>query len=417
MLNSACRVARRLSVVLLVALPIIASAQAPAVAAGADKFRTVPEPAAGRYIVVLHRAAARLSGESTYALPSVTAVADEITAAHGGQLRYTYERILRGFAIDADDAALSRVLADPRVEYVEEDGLVRAAATQINAPWGLDRVDQRKMPLSRTYTYSGTASNVHAYILDSGIYTGHFDFEGRIGRGISTVTGLPQTIEDCNGHGTHVAGTLGGSNFGVAKGVTLHPVRVLNCNNSGLNSDLIAGLEWVAAEHVKPAVANLSLQGYSWTTDAAVEGLIDAGVVVVAAAGNFSSDACNSAPGRVPNAITVASTTTSDTRSSFSNFGGCVDLFAPGSDVPTATLGGPKAWTHPSGTSMAAPHVAGAAALHLSIHPNATPAQVAAALIANATPDRVIEAGAGSPNRLLYIPTGAMIEPHDPASP
>lgn len=403
MLNRISRVARRLSIAMLAALPILASAQA---LAGADKFRTVAEPAPGRYIVVLHSSAARLSGESASALPTVATVAGDIAATRGGQVRHVYERVLRGFAIDVDDAALSRVLADPRVAYVEEDGVVRGAATQINAPWGLDRVDQRKMPLSTTYSYDGIAANVHAYVLDSGINTGHFDFEGRIGKGISTVTGLPQTIEDCHGHGTHVAGTLGGSYWGVAKGVTLHPVRVLNCQNLGLDSDLIAGLDWVAAKHVKPAVANLSLQGYSWSTGIAVDALIDAGVVVVAAAGNFSSDACYSAPGRVPNAITVASTTSTDARSSFSNFGTCVDLFAPGSGVPSAWIGGPKAWTHLSGTSMATPHVAGAAALYLSTHPTAKPAEVAAALIADATPDRVIDAGAGSPNRLLYIPSG-----------
>jgi serine protease len=409
MSNRVCRIARCTSIALLAILPMFASAKISADAIATDKFRTVAEPVPGRYIVVLHATAARLADESASTLPTVAAVAGDIAATHGGQVRHAYERVLRGFAIDADDAALARVLADPRVAHVEEDGVVRGATTQINAPWGLDRVDQRKMPLSKTYTYDGIAANVHAYILDSGIYTGHVDFEGRIGKGISTVTGLPQTIEDCHGHGTHVAGTLGGSHWGVAKGVTLHPVRVLNCSNLGLNSDLIAGLEWVAAKHVKPAVANLSLQGYSWSTDIAVDALIDAGVVVVAAAGNFSSDACNSAPGRVPNAITVASTTSTDARSSFSNFGTCVDLFAPGSGVPSAWIGWPKAWTLLSGTSMATPHVAGAAALHLSTHPDATPAQVAAALIANATPDRVIDAGPGSPNRLLYIPSGGPV--------
>lgn len=406
MLKRLRRTARCLSIALLAALPMLASAQVAVDATAAEKFRTVAEPAPGRYIVVLHATAARLSGESASALPTVAAVAGDIAASRGGRVRHAYERLLRGFAIDADDAALARVLADPRVAYVEEDGVVRGAATQINAPWGLDRVDQRKLPLSTTYSYDGIAANVHAYILDSGINTGHFDFEGRIGKGISTVTGLPQTIEDCHGHGTHVAGTLGGSYWGVAKGVTLHPVRVLNCQNLGLDSDLIAGLDWVAARHVKPAVANLSLQGYSWSTGIAVDALIDAGVVVVAAAGNFSSDACYSAPGRVPNAITVASTTSTDARSSFSNFGTCVDLFAPGSGVPSAWIGGPKAWTHLSGTSMATPHVAGAVALYLSTHPTAKPAEVAAALIANATTDRVVDAGPGSPNRLLYIPSG-----------
>jgi subtilisin family serine protease len=416
--------ARCFAVALLAGLPLIASAQIlqgfsihlppaakPAPAVGADKFRTVPEPVVGRYLVVLRPSVAKLSAETASTSPTVAVVAADITATHGGKVMHAYERVLRGFAIDADDETLARLLADPRVEYVQEDGVVRGAATQTNAPWGLDRVDQRNLPLTTTYTYDGIAANVRAYILDSGLYSGHADFQGRIGKGISTVTGLPQTTEDCHGHGTHVAGTLGGSRWGVAKGVTLHPVRVLNCNNSGLDSDLIAGLDWVAAKHIKPAVANLSLQGYSWTTGTAVDALIDSGVVVVAAAGNFASDACNSAPGRVPNAITVASTTITDQRSSFSNFGTCVDLFAPGSDILSASIAGPTASVSFSGTSMATPHVAGAAALHLSTHPNATPAQVAAALIANATPDRVTDAGPGSPNRLLYIPNGSVAPP------
>ena len=363
-------------------------------------FRTAKNPVDGQYIVVLKSSAATLSGESARTA-RVPAVANEIAATHRAQLVRSFDRALRGFVVKADDATLARLLADPRVAYVEEDGYVRANPTQTGATWGIDRVDQRNLPLSGTYTYNTTAAGVHAYVIDTGLLASHSEFAGRVGNGFDSVGG---GTNDCNGHGTHVAGTLGGTTWGVAKGVTIHPVRVLDCGGSGTWAGVIAGIDWVAANRVLPAVANMSLGGGANTSvDAAVANLTNAGVTVAVAAGNNTSDACGFSPARAPSAITVGSTTSTDAASSFTNWGTCLDIFAPGSSITSAWYTGDTATNTISGTSMASPHVAGAAALYLADNPTATPQQVTASLLGNATPNVVAGIpGSGSPNLLLF---------------
>jgi serine protease len=372
-----------------------------AVPAMAGEFRTAKHPVDGQYIVVLKDSAATLAGESNRAA-RVPAVASQIATTHRANLVRSFDRVLRGFVVKADDAALARLLADPRVAYVEEDGHVSINATQTGATWGLDRVDQRNLPLSGSYTYNTTAAGVHAYIIDTGMLLSHSEYAGRVGNGYDAVT-PGGNASDCNGHGTHVAGTVGGTTYGVAKGVTLHPVRVLDCGGSGTWSGVIDGMNWVATNRVLPAVANLSLGGgANSSVDAAVAGLTNAGVTVAVAAGNSATDACGFSPARAPSAITVGSTTSTDAASSFTNRGTCLDIFAPGSSITSAWHTGTSATNTISGTSMASPHVAGAAALHLASYPSDTPAQVTTALINASTPNVVTNPGAGSPNRLLY---------------
>jgi serine protease len=369
--------------------------------AEAGDLRFVKKPVDGQYIVVLKEDAATMANERASG-PRIPEVANQMARAHGASVMHTYEHVLRGFSVRADDKALARLVADPRVAYVEEDGEVTISATQTNATWGLDRIDQRNLPLDGNYTYDTTASNVRAYIVDTGILASHNDFGGRVGAGYTAINDGRGTT-DCNGHGTHVAGTVGGATWGVAKQVRLHPVRVLGCNGSGTNSGVIAGMDWVANNHVKPAVANMSLGGGASTaTDDAVTRMRNAGVTVVVAAGNDNGNACNYSPARSASAITVGSTTNTDARSSFSNFGTCLNIFAPGSSIRSAWHTSNTADNTISGTSMAAPHVAGVAALYLAGNPNATPAQVETAIYNNSTPNKVTNPGSGSPNRLLY---------------
>ena len=381
-------------------------------AAFAGEFRAVENPVQGRYIVVLKQSAARLSTEVGIKA-RVPDVARGMAAGHGAKLLRSYEHALRGFVVDADDRALAKLLADPRVAYVEEDGYARINATQNGATWGLDRVDQRNLPLSTTYTYNTTAAGVHAYIIDTGMLATHNEYAGRVGNGFDAVGG---GTNDCNGHGTHVAGTVGGTTYGVAKGVTLHPVRVLDCDGSGNSSGVIAGIDWVAANRVLPAVANMSLGGGADAAiDTSVANLSNAGVTVVVAAGNGGVDACGFSPARAPSAITVGSTTSTDAASSFTNWGTCLDIFAPGSSITSSWNTGNTATNTISGTSMASPHVAGAAALYLASNPSATPAAVRNALVANATPNKVTSIpGSGSPNLLLYTLGSAPPPPPPP---
>ncbi len=374
-------------------------------------LRTAQTPIPDSYIVVLKEGAARLAGERSSAA-RVSSVAQEMAGKHRLRVKKSFEHALRGFVVEANDAALARLLADPNVAYVEEDGIVTINATQTGATWGLDRTDQRDLPLNSTYVYDTTAAGVHAYIIDTGLLTGHTEFTGRVGNGFRAIADDGRGTSDCNGHGTHVAGTTGGTTYGIAKGVTIHPVRVFGCGNTGSNSDIISGIDWVAQNRVLPAVANMSLGGgVSQATDDAVNRLIAAGVVAVVAAGNSNTNACNFSPARTPNAITVGSTTNTDARSSFSNFGTCVDIFGPGSSILSAGISSTSATATLSGTSMASPHVAGVAALYLANNPSATPAQVATALINNSTPNKVTSAGAGSPNRLLYSIFGGTTPP------
>jgi serine protease len=369
--------------------------------ASAGELRTSAKPIEGQYIVVLKPQVAALSSETRTSAPRVPRVARDIAAVSRATLLRSYEHALRGFVVRADDAALAKLLADPRVAFVEEDGVVTLSATQTNATWGLDRIDQRALPLNTTYNYTTTGTGVRAYVIDSGLLATHSEFSGRVGNGFTAINDGRGT-GDCSGHGTHVAGTLAGTTWGVAKGVTVHPVRVFACGPQGAWSDIIAGIDWVRANHIKPAVANLSLGGaVNTAADTAVTNLINAGVTAVIAAGNSNADACTFSPARVANAITVGSTDRNDGRSSFSNFGSCLDLFAPGGGIRSAWWTGNTATNTISGTSMAAPHVAGAAALFLAGSPTATPAQVASALNTRASINRVILPGAGSPNRLL----------------
>jgi len=376
----------------------------------AAEFKTVARPVEGQYIVVLKTHEASLVGEASRAV-HVPVVAQQMAAMHRADLVRSYSHVLRGFVVRADDAALARLLADPRVEYVEEDGIAEASATQTGATWGLDRVDQRDLPRNGSYTYNTTATGVHAYIVDTGILGTHSQFTGRMGNGYTAIADGRGTA-DCNGHGTHVAGTVGGTTYGVAKGVTLHPVRVLECNGTGTWSQVVAGMDWVKANHVKPAVANMSLGGWADTSvDTAAANLTASGVTLVVAAGNANGAACNFSPARAPSAITVGSIRNDDGRSSFSNYGSCLDIFAPGSSITSAWYSSATATNTISGTSMASPHVAGAAALYLAVNPTTTPSQVTTALINSSSPGRVLAAGAGSPNRLLYTLGGTASTP------
>lgn len=361
------------------------------------------KPVKGQYIVVLKEETAALASETAArsGAPRVADVAGSLARSHRLDVVHSYQNVLRGFVARADDRALARLLRDPRVEFVEEDGIVSISATQNNATWGLDRIDQRNRPLNGTYVYDTSAPSVHAYVIDTGIRASHNDFGGRVGSGYSAISD-GRGSDDCNGHGSHVAGTVGGATWGAAKQVRLYPVRVLGCDGSGTNSGVIAGMDWVASNHSKPAVANMSLGGGASTaTDQAVTRMRNAGVTVVVAAGNDNGNACNYSPARSSSAITVGSTTSSDARSSFSNYGSCVNIFAPGSSITSAWHTSNTATNTISGTSMAAPHVAGVAALYLAENPGASPSQVENALYANATTG-VVGNPVGSPNRLLY---------------
>jgi subtilisin family serine protease len=326
-----------------------------------------------------------------------------LLAQYGGSPLFVYDVAVRGFAAaDLTAEAAAAMAADPAVAYVEADTVITLEATQSPATWGLDRIDQANLPLNSTYHYTATGAGVHAYIIDTGIRATHVEFSGRLGNGYSAIKDKYGT-SDCNGHGTHVAGTVGGTTYGVAKGVTLHSVRVLNCRGSGTTSGVIAGVDWVAGQRVLPAVANMSLGGgVSTSLDAAVDRAINAGVTFAVAAGNSNANACNYSPARVGAALTVGATTNTDARASYSNYGNCLDLFAPGSSITSAWYTNNSATNTISGTSMATPHVAGVAALYLQGTPNASPADVATALTGAATPGKVVGPGTGSPNRLLY---------------
>ncbi len=330
-------------------------------------------------------------------------LARRLAAEHGGELHYTYQHALKGFAATLPAQALEAVRRNPNVAYVEQDGVVRATDIQSNATWGLDRIDQRDLPLTGTYAYNNTGAGVTAYIIDSGIETSHSEFGSRASSGKDFVDG--GTADDCYGHGTHVAGTVGGATYGVAKQVGLVAVRVLDCDGEGKVSDAIAGVDWVTGNRSGPSVANMSLGADpSDLLDQAVRNSIASGVTYVISAGNYGDDACNYSPARVGEALTVGATNSSDNRAFFSNVGSCIDLFAPGVAITSAWLSGGTNTI--DGTSMAAPHVAGAAARYLQDNPAASPATVNAAIVNAATTGKVVNAGTGSPNRLLYIDPG-----------
>ncbi|MBE1461246.1 S8 family peptidase [Kibdelosporangium phytohabitans] len=334
--------------------------------------------------------------------PGATTPAAGLAGRFGGRLGFTYQAI-NGFSVQVSERQAKRLAADPAVAYVEQDRAVRVTATQNNPPsWGLDRVDQRKLPLDKKYTYANTASNVNVYVIDTGVRATHKDFGGRVKQGYDFIDN-DTNADDGYGHGTHVAGTIAGSQYGVAKGASIYPVRVLGNDGSGTTAGVIAGVNWITQNAKKPAVANASLGGgTSSTLDDAVRKSVAAGVTWVVAAGNSNTNADSFSPARVREAITVGATDKTDTRATYSNYGAALDLFAPGSGITSAWNTNDTATYTGNGTSFAAPHAAGAAALYLSTNTGATPAQVSQSLVAKATPGVVQNPGAGSPNRLLH---------------
>ncbi|WP_133903412.1 S8 family peptidase [Actinophytocola oryzae] len=346
----------------------------------------------GSYIVVLKDSAA-----STTVLDEATSLA----GTYGTQVSRTYTTALRGFAMHATEEQANKLAGDDSVAYVQQSQTYSVNDTQENPPsWGLDRIDQRDLPLDDAYNYDSKGDGVTAYIVDTGVMIDHPTFEGRATSGYDAIDD-DDDASDGNGHGTHVAGTVGGAEYGVAKGVSIVAVRVLDDNGSGTTEQVVAGLDWVAQNHSGPSVANMSLGGDADDAlDEAVRGAINSGVTFAVAAGNSSADAAESSPARVDEAITVAASDDTDAQASFSNYGAVVDLYAPGVDITSSWNDGGTNTI--SGTSMATPHVTGAAALYLSANPEATPADVQAGLTAAATPDKITDAGPDTPNLLLY---------------
>jgi hypothetical protein len=355
-------------------------------------YFTAEEPVPDRFVVALADERA-----------DVAAVADELSAEYAGRAFHTYEAALRGFAVEMTEADARALATDPRVRYVAEDAMIRAIDSQTNPVWGIDRIDQSNLPLDQSYTFPTDASNVTAYVIDTGVRITHAEFGGRATHGFSSIAD-GNGADDCNGHGTHVAGTIAGATYGVAKGARVVAVRVLDCAGSGTLSGVIAGVDWVTQNAQLPAVANMSLGGGFYAPlNEAVETSVAQGITHVVAAGNENTDACTRSPASAPSAITAGATDIADARASFSNFGTCVDVFAPGVNVTSAWHTSDTATIAISGTSMASPHVAGVAALTLGLAPSLAPYQVAAVLRGEAGDDLVSNPGAGSPNRLLYM--------------
>ncbi len=358
-----------------------------------------PSAVPDSYIVVLNDPPGRGLTSS-----EVDNTAHSLATAYKGNVGRVYTAALHGFSVNMSQAQAQRLAADPQVAYVSQNQEVQSFGTQPSPPsWGLDRIDQRRLPLDNSYTFPDGGTTVNAYVIDTGIRITHTDFGGRARYGYDFVDN-DAIADDCNGHGTHVAGTVGGTRFGVAKTARLVAVRVLNCGGGGTFEGVIAGIDWVTANAIRPAVANMSLgaSGTHAATEQAVRNSIASGVTYAIAAGNSNSDACNFTPARVAEAITVGATTITDARASFSNFGACLDIFAPGQAITSAWIGSDTATNTISGTSMAAPHVAGVAALYLQRHPNAPPAQVRDNMVRNGTAGVVTNPGLGSPNVLLY---------------
>src|SRR6266540_5097522 len=380
---------KRTAAVFAVALAIAACRDAAAPTQQTDALHA-PPVASGQYIVVFRDAVGDPSG-----------LARQLVQAHGGTLSFTYTSAIKGFAARLPTAAVQALQRNPLVAYVEPDQVFRADVTQSmdanGDPWGLDRIDKSALPLSQTYTYTSTGAGVHAYIIDTGIWTLHPDFGGRAN---NVYDAYGATGEDCHGHGTHVSGTIGGATYGVAKAVSLHGVRVLSCAGLGLTSQIIAGIDWVRANHVKPAVANMSLGGgISQALNDATTNLWNAGVFVAVAAGNDNVDACTASPASASGAFTAAASTKTDAKASYSNWGTCVEAYAPGSAIVSDFLVGTTMSL--SGTSMASPHVAGVRALYKGTFGDAPSATVSSWIISNSTGGVITGNPGGTPNRLL----------------
>lgn len=394
---------RRLIVGAGIAIALAAAAPATAAVTSLTPDQA-PAPVAGAliedsYIVVLK--------DGDVAKAEVRSTASDLVKKYGGEVRHSYTNAVRGFSASMSPGQAEQLEADPSVAYVEQNRVMTATDTQSPVPsWGLDRIDQAELPLDDSYTYGNSGAGVTAYIIDTGILTTHQDFGGRAVSGTDTVDG-DDDATDCAGHGTHVAGTVGGSEYGVAKDASLVAVRVLDCGGSGTYDGVIAGIDWVTADHAagEPAVANMSLGGgFSQAVNDAVAAAVADGVTFALAAGNdYAADACEGSPGSTPEAITVGATEDTDARATYSNIGTCVDIFAPGTDITSAWYTGDTDENTISGTSMATPHVAGAAALVLGDNPAATPAEVGDALTDGALTDVVTDPGTGSPNLLLNV--------------
>ena len=341
----------------------------------------------GEYIVVLNE----------------DADVDALAAELGIKPKHLYKAALKGFAGKLSDDELASLRGHSAVAYIEEDQEMTTTTTVTAASWGLDRIDQRTLPLSGTYTYNATSSAVRAYVIDTGILTSHTQFGGRASNVYDAFGG---SGTDCHGHGTHVAGTIGGSTYGIARAVRLRGVRVLNCSGSGATSGIIAAVDWVRVNAIKPAVANMSLGGgFSSALNTAVNNLHNSGVFVAVAAGNSNANACNSSPSSASAVYTTASSTSTDAKSSFSNWGSCVDGYAPGSSIKSAWIGSTSATNTISGTSMASPHVAGVAALYKGAFGDAASSTIVNWINTNATTGRITGNPTGTPNRLLYKST------------
>ncbi len=372
----------------------------PKIAGKTDKLRKSLKAIPNRYIVVLNDE----KGDDSNSFMRLDSFENELNAFYDGRVDRQFTNAIKGYSVEMSENEALNLSQDTRIKYVEEDAEVFAMTTQTSATWGLDRIDQHAFPLDTNYTYAPTGAGVHAYIIDTGIRVTHQDFGGRAVADFDAFNDGQNGI-DCNGHGTHVAGTVGSSTYGVAKNVTLHAVRVMDCSAAGTISTIIAGVDYVTSNHASPAVANISLgaSGISDALDTAIANSVASGVTYAVAAGNSNQDACNYSPSRASSAITVGASTNLDERFGISNYGTCVDIFAPGVNIISTSVASDTAITAKSGTSMASPHVAGVAALYLETNPTASPGVVASLIVGGGTPGTLINIiGTNSPNLLLY---------------